>query len=360
MPNAVVSGRAYRQSAAGTTQCSTASFSGNYGYLLTGVAFSNGLGLLYTDAGSATTDGKGSISAASMLNVNGTTLSNSGSGSYSVSADCSGTARVSNQNGTANYAIAVVSDGAAVLFMSTDPGYTVGGTAEPQFVAPQSAVVNGASFQAQLSPGSLFSVFGNNLSRQSASASTIPLPTSLANTQLLVDGKPVPLLFVGNGQINAQMPFEAAVGRPVSITVTNSGQAGNAVGLSVQQTGPGLFTTGGRAIVQNSDGSLNSDSKPARPGDVVVVYLTGGGAVNPSGTLVTGSLSPNGASPVNAAYTVTIGGSQVQASYLGLTPGFVGLYQLNFTVPNLPPGRYPIVVTAGGVSSNAPLISIGQ
>jgi uncharacterized protein (TIGR03437 family) len=50
----------------------------------------------------------------------------------------------------------------------------------------------------------------------------------------------------------------------------------------------------------------------------------------------------------------------IMANYLGLTPGFVGLYQANFTVPSLTPGDYPVVVTVGGLSSNAPIISVAQ
>jgi uncharacterized protein (TIGR03437 family) len=45
--------------------------------------------------------------------------------------------------------------------------------------------------------------------------------------------------------------------------------------------------------------------------------------------------------------------------YLGLTPGFVGLYQANFIVPAIAPGSYPVVVTVGGMSSNAASIAVG-
>jgi uncharacterized protein (TIGR03437 family) len=46
--------------------------------------------------------------------------------------------------------------------------------------------------------------------------------------------------------------------------------------------------------------------------------------------------------------------------YVGLAPGFVGLYQTNFTVPSLTAGSYPMVLTVGGVSSNAASVVVGE
>jgi uncharacterized protein (TIGR03437 family) len=53
-----------------------------------------------------------------------------------------------------------------------------------------------------------------------------------------------------------------------------------------------------------------------------------------------------------------VGGQPVTQYYLGLTPGFVGLYQANFQVPNVASGDYPLVITVNGASSNAPVLSI--
>jgi uncharacterized protein (TIGR03437 family) len=48
----------------------------------------------------------------------------------------------------------------------------------------------------------------------------------------------------------------------------------------------------------------------------------------------------------------------VKPYYLGLTPGFVGLYQADFQVPSVATGDYPVVITVNGVSSNGPVMSI--
>ena len=41
-----------------------------------------------------------------------------------------------------------------------------------------------------------------------------------------------------------------------------------------------------------------------------------------------------------------------------MTPGLVGVVQANVKVPQLGPGDYPLVLTIGGVRSNAPLVTI--
>jgi uncharacterized protein (TIGR03437 family) len=360
-PGEVVVGRVYRQTAqAGSIQCGTGSLTGAYGYLLTGVASVSGSAVYYSDAGNVVSGGGGSLSSQSVVNLAGTTASLQATGSYSIASDCTGTAQLANQSGSSNYFLAVAEDGQTVLFIETDAGTTVAGSAQPQFAAPQGAIVNAASFAPRaLSPGALFSIFGSGLSQQTASATTIPLPATLASTQVRVNGEAAPLLYVSPGQINAQIPLDVSTTQPVSLSVTSGATQSNAVALSVNPGAPGIFEYGqNRAIVQNPDYSLNSAADPAHPGDVVVAYLTGGGSVTPAGPLATGGAAPNGVSPTTLGYSISVGGQQVTQYYLGLTPGFVGLYQANFKVPNVAAGDYPLVITVNGVSSNAPVVSI--
>ena len=231
----------------------------------------------------------------------------------------------------------------------------------PQFAPPQQSVVNGASFQSRMvSPGSLFSIFGTGLSPQPTSAATVPLPNSLGGTQVLVNGEAVPLSYVGANQVNAQIPIDAPTGQPVTFTVTNTDGASNSVTLTIRAAAPGFFTLAGKeAVIQNPNGSMNSEAEPAHPGDVLVAYLTGGGAVNAAGPWITGANSPEGASSAKAPYSLTVGGHPAEPEYVGLAPGFVGLYQVNFKLPSLAAGSYPMVLTIGGVSSNAASVVVG-
>jgi uncharacterized protein (TIGR03437 family) len=59
-----------------------------------------------------------------------------------------------------------------------------------------------------------------------------------------------------------------------------------------------------------------------------------------------------------ASVSATVGDRSVEIAFAGLTPGFVGLAQLNLKLPDLPAGNYPLVITANGEKSNAAVISI--
>ena len=197
-------------------------------------------------------------------------------------------------------------------------------------------VVNGASFARGegIAPGSIISVFGRNLGVGTEEADSIPLPTELGNTRLLVAGDESPLYFGGIGQINAQALTELPAGVVTQAIARVGGRYSAPEEFAVSSARPGLFfipSAAGpdRAIVQNQDGSLNSPSNPARAGEVIVIYVSGIGAVNPpvaSGNAAPAA-EPFARSTLNA--TVTIGGVEGQILFLGMTPNFVGLAQGN-------------------------------
>jgi uncharacterized protein (TIGR03437 family) len=99
---------------------------------------------------------------------------------------------------------------------------------------------------------------------------------------------------------------------------------------------------------------------PAAVGDEVVAYFTGGGPVMASGTLSTGEPAPAGLSPVSGNSSITVGGQAAVVAYIGLTPGSIGLYQANFTVPEIAKGSYPVVITIAGTPSNNPVMTVSN
>ena len=59
--------------------------------------------------------------------------------------------------------------------------------------------------------------------------------------------------------------------------------------------------------------------------------------------------------------TVTLNGQDAPGQFAGLTPGFVGLYQVNFQVPlNAGTGDQTLIVTQNGVSSNASRLPVSK
>jgi uncharacterized protein (TIGR03437 family) len=323
-PTEIATGTIYRRSADLSTSCNNGSFSGSYGYILTGAVGNS----VFSDAGAISSDGNGNLTTRSTVNLGGAVSSAITIGTYSVSADCSATAKITDQLGNVrNYTLAIAEDGGIILFIRIDPNTVVSGIAVPQSAAPQQAAVNSASFAPRrLAPGALFSIFGQGFSQQTLSATSLPLPTTLGSTQVLINGQAATLDYVSPTEINAQVPLDAPVDAPTTVSVINAGNQSNFAALNIHSAALGIFTyRQNQAVVQNQNVSLNSPTNPAHPGDVVVGYLTGGGSVNAKGPWMTGGASPAG--PVTSRYSITVGGQQAQTLYLGLTPGFVGLYQ---------------------------------
>ena len=239
---------------------------------------------------------------------------------------------------------------AAALFAHTLAAQTT----EP--VITSGGIVNAASLAADTTnvaaPGSLVSIFGSNLATTTALAPSIPWPTELNGTAVLVGNTFAPLAFISPTQINAQIPFEVPSGSTVSVVVWVNGRSSSPVSLRVESAAPGIFTVSqngvGLASVLHADSTAVSGSSPAAPGEEVTILSTGLGA-----TLSTGSLSAvktgeagNG-QPTLLAPTVTIGGAQAQVTSSTAAPGSVGQYLIRAIVPNVTAGDQPLAVTIG-------------
>ncbi len=112
---------------------------------------------------------------------------------------------------------------------------------------------------------------------------------------------------------------------------------------------PGFLAySGGGLIAQHaSDGTLVTAASPAQPGEYIVAYLAGMGdttvAVASGGPAPSGPLAYTSVSPV-----LTLNGNTVPVSFAGLTPGLVGLYQIDFQIPaDTPAGNADRSVVAG-------------
>lgn len=192
------------------------------------------------------------------------------------------------------------------------------------------SVVNAANFQpGDLAPGGIFTIFGIGLAR------------SGAETTVEIGGLPAAVLFASAFQVNAQVPPTLSPGT-YPLLVRSPYSTAEAT-VEVREVAPAIFSLGaGRYAVTNSDGSLNGPTNPARRGSALVLYGTGFGAVRQQGTLRVAER------PV----TATLGGSSAQVAFAGLTPGFIGLYQVNVTLASaMPPGLFlSLELAQGGVA----------
>ncbi len=244
----------------------------------------------------------------------------------------------------------------------TVSGFTVLPWTYAASVAPPvlNGVVNAANLSSGIAPGGLISVFGSQLSPVNLATSEIPLPTALANSCLTVNGQPVPILFVSPNQINAQMPFES-IGN-VTLILRTPGGVSNNFNLQVLPAAPSVFMSGVAGpqtnlptIVRSDNGLLVTDSNPIHrnSNEYLVIYLTGLGQTNPA----VGDGLPSPSSPLAVALntpTVSLGGVQIPIAYYGLTPGEVGVYQINVKIPNnIPTGlSIPLSITQGSATTS--------
>jgi len=98
-----------------------------------------------------------------------------------------------------------------------------------------------------------------------------------------------------------------------------------------------------------------------------VLYLTGLGLATPNGNpngqpLTTGDVPPADGSVLYetvATPTVTVGGLPVKVLFSGMSPGFAGLYQIDFQVPDGVIGDdIPVVVSISGSPADTRTVSI--
>ena len=229
--------------------------------------------------------------------------------------------------------------------------------AEGPPTASYRGAVNGATFNAgtPLAPGTITSLFGDQLSFGFEQATVLPLPREMGGARIVVsnlDGSaPVdaPLFFVSSGQLNFQIPYETTPGTK-KLQVIRDGQAGNEITVQVDTRSAGLFRIGigeyGAVVNATRSGALVSlpmpsstvvpgfDVQPARPGDVLTFFATGLGPITPN--------VPTGEAPTVQTNAVDVPivnfgrspfGPLADPTFVGLSPGFVGLFQVNVPVP---------------------------
>ncbi len=226
---------------------------------------------------------------------------------------------------------------------------------------PQYGAVNAAGYiPGPLTQGAIISVFGPDLATFSIQAGSIPLPLSVENLVLELNGQPLRLFYVSPSQINAQLPAVLLPGLYTLVLLRES-DPGPTMLVDIRETAPQIFVYPGtgRAIAQNQDWSLNGPDSPAYPGEYITVYVNGIGAL----TYLVPSGIPSYAEPLSRCslpHSATIGGLTAEVAFLGLTPGLIGVGQANIAVPGLPPGDHPVVLTIGDTNSNAPLVSVAN
>jgi uncharacterized protein (TIGR03437 family) len=249
--------------------------------------------------------------------------------------------------------------GAAQFGDQASPAFGISGDVEASADRPavifQGGAVSAASFAASpspLAPGSLVSLFGQDMAGDGGFSSSIPLSPNLGGVSVTIGGFTAPLLAAdpNSQQINLQVPFELDGQAQAEIVVNNNGVLSQPETIQIASA-PALFTfsntgTGPGAFLHGNGFAAITADNPATAGEVIVLYATGLGAVTP--VVATGDAT-SGQSNVTGNPGVTIGGLPAQVQFAGLAPGFVGLYQINVVVPaGLGSGNALVVLSVDG------------
>jgi uncharacterized protein (TIGR03437 family) len=221
--------------------------------------------------------------------------------------------------------------------------------------------------QPEIVPGAWVSIYGSNFSDITTDWSqqdfSNGLPTSLAGIQVTIGGIAVPVYYVTPTQINVQAP--SGVEGSAFVQVFRNGVPSGTALVTVVDHDAGLFSYSQDYMTFYPSARFNSNPylivgdpaifgsavQKAKPGDSIQLYAN---ALAPSQS---GVNSP--ANMFTDPVTVTVGTMSLTADFAGLVGP--GLFQVNFTVPNLPPGNYPITITADGATSqDHVLLVVGQ
>jgi uncharacterized protein (TIGR03437 family) len=235
------------------------------------------------------------------------------------------------------------------------------------------AVKNAANyFSGNLSPGENILIGGAGLGPVTLTLGAIvnnSYTTIIANTRVLFDNVPAPIIYVSDSLTSVMVPYGVAGRTSTSIVVEYFGVQSAPAIYNLAPASPGIYTLNssgsGPAAILNQNGSVNGPNAPEKRGNVIAVYMTGEGATTPAG--IDGAIIPPVASALKKpllTVTATIGGIAADVQYAGSAPGLVsGVMQVNLLIPaNAPVGaNVPIVVNVGTASSagaGAPTVAI--
>ena len=230
-------------------------------------------------------------------------------------------------------------------------------------------VVSTASFSGlqPTAPGSLVAIFGSRLGQGVNVATELPLQTDLAGTRVTLAGRALPLIFTSDGQINASIPFDIPPNATHQLLVRRGTAYSLPEPLVVASAQPAVFTKNqsgkgeGIIVAVKPDGRqfVIGPADRASAGDTLVIYCAGLGAVRVP--VQPGQPSPSSplADTTNTV-TVSIDGKPAVILFAGLTPGYVGLYQVNAVIPGgvSTGAAIPVTITVAGQTSPPVTIAV--
>lgn len=266
---------------------------------------------------------------------------------------------------------------------------TIGGVSSPPVLLPIAApspivcaVENSATGLVRdatrgVAPNSFVSVYAASVVPQTPASNLFPA-TDYQRVEVLFNGTPAPLygvydqsdVAVGKILVNAMVPSELGTTGTAVVTINNATGSSSSFAIGLVSSDVGIFrlrdpSTGGGnqgVVLVTSTYSFAMPAslatayglpscsglpvsspcgQPAKPGDHIVIYLTGGGLAtanaDPNGKPIpTGSVAPLDGSVIYKTVlnpSITIGGLPATVDFSGIAPGTASEYQINTSIP---------------------------
>ncbi|MGI9074996.1 MAG: hypothetical protein ACR2JB_27610 [Bryobacteraceae bacterium] len=271
---------------------------------------------------------------------------------------------------------ALLSDGANLFVAdSVDRRILVFSAADTP--VPKNAISNSASLLAgPLAPGTLITVTADRLADGTASTpddTTQSLPTKLGNVEVLFDGVPLPLLSVSPTQVRAQIPYAFGNASSASVYVRTQHNDGrvtitSASAAKIVSGNPGLFAFGGTEprsglILHAStnpggqSGTPVTSENPAQPGEILIVWAAGLGAVKDTSAATTPAVGvpyADSNARVITPVSALVNGRSAHVVSAVLPQGSIGIYEVRVVLPaDLPNDpKTQLLIAQNGYVSN--------
>lgn len=176
-------------------------------------------------------------------------------------------------------------------------------------------LTNAAGWQiaTRIAPGEIISLYGPSIGGGGV-------------TEVYINNVAATVLYSGPNQINAIVPPSLSPPSTAGIRLRRDGVEVPAYRVGLVHAAPEIFRTSAGEALLHVDGTWNSQSNPARPGDVVSLWISGASAGVPP--------------------TVTVGNLEAEILYYGSL-------QINFRIPQTPYTVDNVTVHSAGASSQA-------
>jgi uncharacterized protein (TIGR03437 family) len=185
------------------------------------------------------------------------------------------------------------------------------------------------------------------------------LPDTANGITIFMGSTKAPIAATSPRQLSAQLPWGFEPDQLLPMVVKAGSALSVPVRVGLARTQPGIASNADARVIAFDENVLEVNAaNKAKRGGLIYLLTAGLGATSP--VVPVGAVSPGDPfAVVDSPPTVTVGGKEAVVRIAGLSPGLVGIYQIEAFVPeDAESGDLPVVVRQGTAVSNTALIPV--